>query len=200
MIEKAISKGTLFFGFWIGVFFIFLGVVLAYKIFLRTNMRSFFLFTVGNAAIGFSFIGGVIWLIYNLDSLKQGRIVSDSWTTLILLILTLGSLINYLGFAFFFTAERGVWEEICKRTSFWQRLVAKVPVVEKTQYTPVINKRIGLIAGIPMIIAGLFVILSQYLLKFSINLTGVLLIASITYLILGPLLIAVIGLGYNREE
>jgi hypothetical protein len=85
--------------------------------------------------------------------------------------------------------ERVAWQQMCEKTTYWQRLTGNVPILEHQKPRPLpISKRNGLILGILFTTLGTIVTVAFILFEVPMVTTNIFK-AGIVALILGPLLI-----------
>jgi len=114
-------------------------------------MNSSLLFSIALATIGFGFIGTINILV---SYAKEGKF--SVLAILFFAVLGFGLFLLFMGIAYLITADSGVWKEIGNRTSFLQRVLGSVPIIEKSQYPPIVRLQSGLAIGISMLAIGAF--------------------------------------------
>jgi hypothetical protein len=77
-----------------------------------------------------------------------------------------GVFLTYLGFAFQTTKESGLWKEICEKTTYWERLAGRVPMLKDEQFPPpFFRRRTILILGSFMMTMGILITIATIFFK-----------------------------------
>jgi hypothetical protein len=171
------------------------------RIFLRTKMKSSFLSALGATISCVGIIGAILWIASNIEEVREGGL--DAWIApfLFILIATMGKIFEIKGDRGILTADSGVWDEIRKKTSLWQRFIGDVPVIEKDNFPPTFKKKSLFIFALSLIILGLLTIPFFCLILRNVNyLFWSVLIGPIFTVIYGVLLLINIKKNTKKEQ
>ena len=172
-------------GFLITLFFGLMSIP-PLRIHFRTGMKSYLLGGVAAILGAFSFLGMTIW--YISSDLLRGYL-GEAPIFLFLFGLGVAIFITALGAVILNTNESGLWNEICEKTTLWQRVTGKVPILKHEKPPPpAISKRTGLIIGITAMALGSLVIIPYILFKIPTVFMSFFMAAIIVF-ILGLLLV-----------
>jgi hypothetical protein len=174
-----------------GVLFFIVLTLGELRIYRRTKMISFFLFTLGGIACITGISGSVVWLITNLHLLRKGHF--NPWIIPFLFLLTVGGFLGTTAITLRLTIDSGLWKEICGQTSIWQRLLGDVPVIKKEhEYPQPPGERRLFLIGFFLLVCGILTILLPFFFGMSMMSSNVyigLFVGSFTSMTEGVLLI-----------
>lgn len=174
-------------GFGISLFFV-LASIPDLRIYSRTGMKGFLLMGISEILVAIG-VFGVTIRVLSLDSLCGWYFWEYLFCLPFLMVFIVGLFMGQVGFIFNSTRESGLWNEICEKTPITKRIIGSVPILKYDKVpSPFLSKRTGLILGISLMTAGILIIITIILFKFSF-LRGLLIASSITSFISGLLFV-----------
>jgi hypothetical protein len=168
--------------------FILLLTIPSFRIYFRTGMRSALMFGVGLiiSAIG---MGGFTYWFLILSPKAKELPWQDPFALPFFLLMLVGAITFIVGDTLYYTKESGVWKELADKTTIWERITGRLPILHHEETPPpFFRKRTGLIIGISLMIAGITAAITSILIKISF-LRDYFIVSSFTAIISGLLFI-----------
>jgi hypothetical protein len=128
--------------------------------YLRTGMKTYLYWGIGFA---------VFLVFFPACSIEIRPFGYDANIIVMALLYLTAFYFRYSGLSILHYDEKALWQEMCEKTTYWQRLTGNVPILEHQKPRPLpISKRSGLALGILSTTLGAIVIVLFILFKVPI--------------------------------
>jgi hypothetical protein len=129
-------------------------------------MKSTLFMGLGEISFSIGLFGAVYWFV------KTRTFPGESLISLLVssfLLVFVSIVLNTAAAALRFGKESGVWKEICEKSTYWDRVIGRVPILKhETIPPPIRSSGEGLIIALSVVLPGILVIPIYILANFPI--------------------------------